>query len=156
MENLFSRRRMALMLGGLTAVSAQAETVPGTIHFEVDFETGPEKIYQALLDAKLFLAFSKLPAEIDAHPGGAIKLFDGLIEGRNVELIANQRIVQAWRPRLSWPAGVYSIVRFELVARNGGTRIVFDHTGFPLDQQQSLTEGWENHYWGPLHKYLSA
>jgi activator of HSP90 ATPase len=155
MENLFTRRRLAVMLGGLTAVSSRAESAPGTIHFDVDFKTAPEKIYQALLDAKVFLAFSKLPAEIDARPGGAFKLFDGQIEGRNVELIANQRIVQAWRPA-SWPAGVYSIVRFELTARNGGTRIVFDHTGFPVDKQQHLTEGWENHYWGPLHKYLSA
>ena len=37
-------------------------------------------------------------------PGGTFKTFGGLIEGRNVELIPGQRIVQAWRPA-SWDPG---------------------------------------------------
>ncbi|MGO9254974.1 MAG: SRPBCC domain-containing protein [Bryobacteraceae bacterium] len=64
------------------------------------------------------------------------------------ELAPNQRIVQAWRPA-SWPAGVYSIVRFELVARGSGTRIVFDHEarapGFTEDKWKDLSEGRQSH-----------
>jgi activator of HSP90 ATPase len=74
-------------------------------------------------------------------------VFDGHIDGRNVELISNQRIVQAWRS--GWPAGVYSIVKFELVAHGSGTRIVFGHTGFPEGERDHLESGWEEHYWGP-------
>jgi activator of HSP90 ATPase len=157
MENKVTRRHLGLLFGGLGAISTHAQsTKPGTtIHFDVDYKTKPEKIYQALLDAKQFSAFSGLPAEIDGRPGGTFKMFDGQIEGRNVELIPNQRIVQAWRPA-SWPGGEYSIARFELVARGTGTRIVFDHAGFSEDKKEHLTEGWQNHYWGPLHKYLNA
>jgi activator of HSP90 ATPase len=156
MENNMTRREMGLLLGGLGIASAQAEEKkPGTIHFDVDYKTKPERIYQALLDAKQFSAFSGLPAEIEPRPGGTFKLFAGQIEGRNVELVANQRIVQAWRPAW-WPAGEYSLARFELVAREAGTRIVFDHTGFPEDQREHLTDGWREHYWEPLHKYLNA
>jgi activator of HSP90 ATPase len=146
---------MGLMLASLGIAQAQTQEPGSTIHFDVDYKTTPERIYHVLLDAKQFKACSGLPAEIDPKPGGWFKLFDGQIEGRNVELVPNQRIVQAWRPA-SWPAGVYSIARFELAARGGGTRIIFDHVGFPEDQQQHLASGWTEHYWEPLHKFLSA
>jgi len=157
MDNKVTRRYMSLMVGGLGIASAHAQTQkPGTtIHFEVDYKTSPERIYQVLLDAKQFQTCTGLPAEIDPRAGGWFKLFAGQIEGRNVELVPNQRIVQAWRP-VSWAAGVYSIARFELVPRGSATRIVFDHAGFPEDKQETLASGWQDHYWGPLHKYLNA
>jgi activator of HSP90 ATPase len=156
MENI-SRRQLTLILGGLCAASANAQTQkPGTaIHQEVDFKTTPARIYEVLLDAKQFTAFTKDTAEIQAQAGGAFKLFGGVIEGRNIELAPNKRIVQAWRP-MYWPAGVYSIVKFELVARDSGTRIILDHTGFTEEKWQGLNEGWPMRYWDPLHKYLNA
>jgi len=155
-ENI-SRRQWTLILGGLCAVSAQGQTQKhGTaIHQEVDFNTTPARIYEVLLDAKQFSAFTKAAAEIQPQPGGAFKLFGAVIEGRNIELAPNQRIVQAWRPAY-WPAGVYSIVKFELVARGSGARIILDHTGFTEDKWEGLNEGWPMRYWDPLHKYLNA
>jgi activator of HSP90 ATPase len=148
---------MALFFGGLAAASAQDQAPkPGTaIHQEVDYKVPPARIYEVLLDAKQFSAFTKDTAEIEPREGGAFKLFGGRIEGRNVELVKGQRIVQAWRPAY-WPAGVYSIVKFELVSRGGGTRILLDHTGFTEDKWQGLNEGWPLRYWEPLHKYLNA
>jgi len=152
-----SRRRVSLVLAGLGVGSAQAQTpkTSSAIHQEIDFNTTPARLYEVLLDAKQFSAFSKDTAEIEPRAGGAFKMFGGRIEGRNVELVPNQRIVQAWRPA-SWPAGVYSIVRFELVARGAGARIVLDHAGFSQDKFEGLNDGWPIRYWDPLHKYLSA
>jgi activator of HSP90 ATPase len=157
MDDTITRRHIGLILGSLAIAPAHAQTQkPGTtIHFEVDYKTTPEKIYHVLLDSKQFQACTGLPAEIDPRAGGWFKLFDGQIEGRNVELIPNQRVVQAWRPA-SWPAGVYSIARFELVPHGPGTRIVLDHAGFTEDKQEHLASGWQEHYWEPLHKYLNA
>jgi activator of HSP90 ATPase len=148
---------MGLILGGLGMATAQAQTgKPGTtIHQETDYNATPARVYEVLLDAKQFSAFTGETAEIEPHPGGAFKLFGGRIEGRNVELVANQRIVQAWRPAW-WPAGVYSIVRFELVARGPGARIVLDQAGITEDQWERLSEGWRAHYFEPLGKYLGA
>src|ERR1700721_4287909 len=104
MNEKMTRRRISLILGSLTVASAHAQaTKPGTaIHQEVDFKSEPARIYEALLDAKQFTAFTKDSAEIQPQPGAAFKLFGGRIEGRNVELVSNRRIVQAWRSS-SWP-----------------------------------------------------
>ena len=101
-----------------------------------------------------FSAFSGAPARIDPTAGGAFSLFGGLINGRNIELVPNERIVQAWRPG-DWTAGVYSLVRMELVARGEQTQIVLDHSGFPEGSYEHLNSGWKSHYWDPLAKYLS-
>jgi activator of HSP90 ATPase len=152
-----TRRRMGLLLASLGASSAYAQDkkTGTTLHFEVDYKTTPHKIYQVLLDAKEFSACTGVPAEIDPKVGGAFKLFGGQIEGRNIELVPDKRVVQAWRPAY-WTAGVYSIVKFELVATGTGARIVCDHAGFAENLHDSLAEGWQDHYWGPLHKYLNA
>jgi activator of HSP90 ATPase len=124
-----------------------------TIHQEVDFKASPQRIYEALLDAKQFTTFSTMPAETNREVGGAFSLFGGHIIGRNVELIPNKRIVQAWRV-VDWPEGVYSIAKFELKPQGSGTHMVFDHTGFPEELRDHLAEGWEDHYWARLKKYL--
>jgi activator of HSP90 ATPase len=94
------------------------------------------------------------PTKLSPHVGGAFSLFDGYIVGRQLELVPDELIVQAWRV-LSWPRGVYSIARFELSEQAGVTRIVFDHTGFPKGDAEHLASGWQEHYWDPLTKLLA-
>jgi activator of HSP90 ATPase len=169
-----SRRKliagMAAALGSLaagTAVLAQAPEPPmprqpgtpankfrTTLHYEIDMKPAPERIYAALLDAKQFAAFSGLAAEIDPAPGGVFSLFGGQIVGRNIETVKDQRIVQAWRPT-HWDPGVYSIAHFELKARGAESSLIFDHTGFPAGDADSLDSGWKNHYWEPMKKYFA-
>jgi activator of HSP90 ATPase len=153
--NQFTRRNVAYIFGALTAASAQAETgKPGTsLHQEIDLRASPERLYGMLLDAAKFSAFTKQPAEIGTEEGAPFKLFGARVEGRNIELIPNLRIVQAWRPA-SWPAGVYSIVRFEFAPRGTVTRITLDHAGFTEDKWEHLNAGWAENYWDPMRRYL--
>jgi activator of HSP90 ATPase len=136
--------------------SARTKTIIMTraIHQEVDFKAAPLRIYEALLDAKQFSAFSGgRAAEIQREAGGAFSVFAGHIAGRNLELAPNRRIVQAWRA-VSWPDGIYSIARFELSGQGSGTRVILDHTGFPAEMAEHLESGWNENYWAALHKYL--
>jgi activator of HSP90 ATPase len=123
------------------------------IHQEVDFSIGSRELYEALLDSSKFTAFSGRPAEIKGEVGGACSLFGGHIMARNVELVPNQRIVQAWRV-VTWPEGVYSIARFDFKVQGSGTHLVFEHTGFPEGLHDHLAEGWEQNYWALLKKYF--
>jgi len=153
--------RRQLLAGSITlgaAASTGKATPPSadaSIHQEVDFKARPQRIYEALLDEKQFSTFSGTAAQINREAGGALKLFGGRVTGRNVELIPNQRVVQAWRVE-TWPSGIYSIIRFELTAQGSGTRIVFDHTGFAPEDREHLSEGWPRMYWEPLRKYLDS
>jgi uncharacterized protein YndB with AHSA1/START domain len=125
------------------------------IHQEVVFDASPEHVYQALTDAGKFSQLrGGAPTEIDSEVGGSFSCFGGMIQGRNVELVPSQRIVQAWRVG-NWEPGVYSIARFELKPEGSGTRLVFDHTGFPEGQGEHLESGWHANYWEPLRKHLA-
>ncbi|HTK81832.1 MAG TPA: SRPBCC domain-containing protein [Bacteroidota bacterium] len=134
---------------------------PFTIRQEVDFNASPARVYKALLDSKQFSEFtaqgggpfSAHSAKIDRKQGGAFSLFDGYITGRNIELVTNQRIVQAWHDK-EWPAGVYSLVRFELTSNGTGTHLVLDQTGFPPRSHDHLAAGWKTNYWDPIASYL--
>jgi activator of HSP90 ATPase len=128
------------------------------IHQEVLFDAAPERLYNILLDAKHFTRFTGAAAEIDPNIGGAFACFGGVITGRNVELVPNRRIVQAWRVSL-WPPGLYSIVKFELQAEGSQTRLILDHAGFPEEMRTHLNGdeangGWPRQYWQPLKRYL--
>ena len=94
------------------------------------------------------------PAEISRDVGGAFTCFGGHIVGRHVELVPNERIVQAWRV-VTWDPGVYSIAKFELKEQGSKTRLMFDHTGFPHGKAEHLADGWKQNYWEPLRKYLA-
>jgi activator of HSP90 ATPase len=151
-------RRLTLILGSIAAASVHAQTKGPemAVHQEIDLPATPARVYEILLDAKQFAAFSKDTAEIQPQPGGSFKLFGGRIEGRNLELVPNQRVVQAWRSA-AWPAGDYTIVRFSLAARGSGTHIIFDQAGFLQDSAEwkQLDKGWPSNYWEPLRKYLA-
>jgi activator of HSP90 ATPase len=124
------------------------------LHQEIEFKAAPQRIYDTLLDSKQFAAFTGAPAEISREAGGAFSLFGGLIVGRNVELMPNKLIVQAWRPS-HWNLGQYSIVRIELKEHAGQTQLVLDHTGFPEGDFRHLNSGWQEHYWERLKKFLA-
>jgi len=165
---------VAMSLGGLTLGSTKGWAVAAdeishtaeAIHQEPVFKASRKRVYEALTDAKQFDKVIQLsgvmqsmhlgdkPAEIRREVGGAFSLFGGYITGRHVELVPNERIVQAWRTG-GWPPGVYSIAKFELVEQGSGTRIVFDHTGFPKGEAEVLASGWKAHYWEPLEKLLA-
>jgi activator of HSP90 ATPase len=136
------------------AQSTGTEGLLTYLHQEIDIDAAPARIYAALLDSRQFAAFTGRPAEISREAGGTFSMFGGLIVGRNVELVPDVRIVQAWRPA-DWEPGLYSMVRFEIRARGAQATVVLDHTGFPEGSFRHLNPGWYSHYWDPLRKFLA-
>lgn len=125
-----------------------------TIHQEIHINSTPKDIYSLLLDSARFQAMSGgRAAHISPHEGGAVSIFGGDIEARNIELVPNRRIVQTWRSR-AWPEGVYSVVRFQLQADGTGTRLTLDQAGYPRSAHAALGEGWPKMYWEPMNRAL--
>jgi activator of HSP90 ATPase len=161
-----------VLIAGTSFASAAsaASAIPGpvishtaeSIHQEVVFKASPKRVYEALTDVKQFdklvqlsgISMKDAPTQLSSEVGGAFSLFAGHIVGRHIELAPNQRIVQAWRV-VDWNPGVYSIANFELIEQGPGTKLIFDHTGFPVGLAQHLADGWKEHYWDTLEKYLA-
>ena len=144
-------------VAGNEEISRAAES----IHQEIILKASRKRVYEALTNAEQFtkvMRLSKYPdgpaAMISREPGGSFSLFGDHIVGRHVELVPNERIVQAWRAA-SWEAGAYSIVRFDLKEQADQTKIIFEHTGFPMGLAEHLLDGWNSNYWEPLKKYLA-
>ena len=175
--SLPTRRQMltgaAVLIGGLrlgervhTDGEGEISRVAEAIHQETVFKASRKKVYDALTLAAQFqkvvdnsaamqaMAITKKPAEISRELGGAFTIFGGHIVGRQIELVPEQRIVQAWRV-VDWDPGLFSIAHFELVDQAGTTKLVFDHTGFPIGQAAHLAEGWRVNYWQALAKLLA-
>ncbi|HLO00957.1 MAG TPA: SRPBCC family protein [Pyrinomonadaceae bacterium] len=126
------------------------------IHQEVVFQTSADRIYKALTDGAEFKEMTGgAPTEISSDVGGAFSCFGGMITGLNLELVPNQRIVQAWRAR-NWEPGLYSIVKYELNQQGDETCLVLDHSGFPADIREHLEAGWTANYWELLRKHLTS
>jgi uncharacterized protein YndB with AHSA1/START domain len=153
--------------GAFAAAGEEVSHSAEAIHQEIILKAPRERVYAVLTDAKLFqqlvllsgavksgMVSATQPARISGEAGGAFAIFGGHISGRIIELVPNERVVQAWRPA-DWAPGVYSIVRFELIENGAGTRLVFDHTGFPKGQAEHLAAGWKTNYWEPLVKTLA-
>jgi len=132
------------------------------IHQEAKFKALRSRVYTLLTDEHEFqkvVALSEAvksgkvkttpTARIGREAGASFSIFGGFIEGRNIELVPDTRLVQVWRPEY-WPAGIYSLARFELRESPGGTLLMFDHTGFPADDAASLAHGWKQNYWEPM------
>jgi uncharacterized protein YndB with AHSA1/START domain len=164
----------AIAVGGLTLGSSKAWSAADdgishtaeSIHQEATFKATRKRVYEALTDSKQFDKIIRLsgvmqvmhlgdkPSEISGEVGGAFALFGSYITGRQVELLPNERIVQAGREG-SWDPGIYSIARFELVEQGSGTKLVFDRIGFPNGQAETLASGWKEHYWDPMENLLA-
>src|ERR1700731_4191023 len=91
---------------------------------------------------------------ISPEEGGGFSIFGGVISGRNIEMVPNERLVQAWREK-NWDPGVFTIVKFQLNEEGSGTRVGFDETAIPQGHADHLAPGWKSHYWESLQKYLA-
>jgi uncharacterized protein YndB with AHSA1/START domain len=183
MRNFPSRKRFVVGAGaigaglsGWTASAIAAAEAAGddeishdreAIHQLVDFTASPARVFQTLTTTERFdkvvrlsaamhsgLSLGSAPTQIDAEPGGAFSLFGGYVTGRVLELQANALVVEAWRSG-SWRPGAYSIATFQLAPHEAGTRLTFDHVGFPAGEARTLAQGWHENYWEPLAKYLA-
>jgi len=152
---------------------SSADAAPGLTHNaeairqEVTFDASPQRVYEALVSTKDFDTITRLsdgaallaaagakPTAISTELGGSFTLFGGYITGRHIEMLPNERLVQAWHAG-SWKPGEFSIAAFYLAGESGKTKLKFEHRGFPNGDGASLARGWHVHYWEPLAKFLA-
>ena len=129
-----------------------------SIHQEAVIKASPGRIYEYLTNGEIFAAATGQPAEVSDRAGEPFSLFGGRVEGRQIELVPGERVVQAWRFGSAhpdaWEPGIYSIVRFTMRPEGDATRFAIDHDGIPPEWQDHIQGGYPSFYQGPLSTYF--
>ena len=122
-----------------------------SIEQEIIIKGTSHEIYEVFMDSKKHSKLTESKAKISREVGGSFSIYEGALSGKNVELIQDKKIVQTWRGSgENWSKGYYSTITLVLEPIDKGTLIKFTHSNIPEGAYESVKEGWDNYYWGPL------
>jgi activator of HSP90 ATPase len=124
-----------------------------TIRQTVTFKASPHEVYEALMDSKKHARFTGAGASISREVGGRFTAYGGSLQGENLELVPDAKIVQTWRSD-DWPEEHYSRATFSLAKVEGGARLTFTQTGVPEEFYEDVKQGWIDYYWEPMKQLL--
>ena len=88
---------------------------------------------------------------MSAEPGSEFSLWDGSIEGKNLEFIPDKKIVQQW---YFGDTDEASIVTMILHPHAQGTSVELKHSNIPDSEFDDITEGWNTIYFKSLHEFF--
>jgi activator of HSP90 ATPase len=115
----------------------------------VKFSFPPATLFEMYMDSAKHTAATGQPAKISRRAGGRFTAFGGALWGRNLLIIPNQMIVQAWRST-GWKRGDSdSILVLQFSKAPGGSQVDLVHVNVPVQDHQGVTKGWEKYYWTP-------
>jgi activator of HSP90 ATPase len=125
------------------------------IQQSVKFNATPRQLFEMYLDSKKHAAATKAPARLSRKPGGRFWAHNRMVFGRNLVVIPNSMIVQAWRakPWTSSDADSILVLTFRKVP--GGAQADLVHVNAPPYDHTGVTKGWRNYYWKPWKEYLA-
>lgn len=122
---------------------------------EAKFNVSPEVIYKAWLNSKSHSAMTGSPASINDKPGSKFSAWNGYIEGENIKLEKNRRIMQSWRTSDFDNNQDDSLLEIELLQMNdGGTKLILRHSNLE-DHDMQYKKGWKENYFEPMKKYFA-
>lgn len=124
-----------------------------TIRQTVTFKATPHQVYETLMDSKKHAELVGADAKITKKVGDKFTIYGGDIEGVNLELVPDKKIVQSWRYN-DFPEGHYSKATFLLEESKGGTKLTFVQTEVPEDRYSDISQGWKDYYWQPMKDML--
>ena len=124
-----------------------------TIKQQVHIDAKPQEVYDAYVDSKKHAEFTGASATFENKVGGKFDVWDGDLNGENLELIPGEKIVQKWRSS-DWPEGHFSKLTLEFKPDGGGTKIILTQVNVPDDKVDDINQGWHDYYWKPMNKYF--
>ncbi len=116
----------------------------------------PEDLYDAWLSSLGHTAMTGAPATTEARVGARHTAWDGYISGEHVELEPGRRILQTWRTTEFPETSPDSLLEIVLTSDGDGTRLTLIQNGIPDGQGEKYHEGWQDHYFAPMHAHFAA
>jgi activator of HSP90 ATPase len=127
-----------------------------TIQQSVTFKAPPKRLFDIFTDSKKHSAATGSKALASKKAGGKWSAFDGMIHGRNLLVIPDRVVVQAWRSSHWKKADADSILILTFSKASGGGRVDLVHVNVPDHDYAGVNEGWPNYYWKPWKRYLKG
>jgi activator of HSP90 ATPase len=128
----------------------------GAIEQSVRFNASPAELFEMYLDSKKHSAATGGAARMSRKPGGKFTAWDGQLGGRNLLIVKNRMIVQAWRSTHWKASNTDSILILRFSKAPGGAQVDLTHVNVPEHDHAGVTEGWPKYYWEPWKKYLNG
>lgn len=128
-----------------------------TIEFTVStmIKAKPDHIYAAWMSSAGHTHMTGSAASINDEVGAEFTAWDGYIQGKNLELIKNKKIVQSWRTVEFAPDEEDSILEIILEPVGEQTRLTLHHSNLPPHGSQ-YEQGWEESYFQPMREYFES
>ena len=126
-----------------------------TINQTVTLKASAHDVYEALMDSEKHSTFTGSECSISRKVGGKFSAYDGYIEGVNLELVPDEKIVQSWRAS-KWSEGHFSRATFSLNEAGKATHPTFTQTEVPEEFYDDVSQGWYDYYWTPMKEMLEG
>jgi activator of HSP90 ATPase len=120
----------------------------------VTFSASPTVLFQMYTDSQQHSAATGSRAVVSSKVGAEFNAFEGMLSGRNLVIVPNRLIVQAWRASHWKKADLDSILVLTFTKAAGGARVDLVHTGVPQHDHKGVRLGWPKYYWKPWRSYL--
>ena len=121
------------------------------IHKYYRVKGAPAEIYAAMTNPFSITLWTGADAVMKEEAGTEFSLYDGDIEGMNLEFEKDRKIVQEW---YFGEREERSIVTITLRPDRIYTRIELHQTNIPDDAWEDMLHGWDNYYFGGLKEFF--
>ncbi len=111
-------------------------------------------IYNAWISSEGHTKMTGGEATASNKIGDSFTAWDGYIQGKNLVLEEDKRIVQSWRTSQFEPHEEDSQIEVLLTEKGGSTELTLIHSKVP-ESGEHYIKGWDEHYFQPMKKYFT-
>lgn len=112
----------------------------------------PSDIYSAITNPYTIELWSGYKAEMSTVHGSEFSLWEGDIEGKNIEFIQDRKVVQEW---YFGDQSEKSIVTISIFPDKDNSSVTVEHTNIPDDEYDNIAEGWREYYIGAIINFFN-
>jgi activator of HSP90 ATPase len=124
------------------------------IQQSVRFRALPRVLFEMYVDSRKHSLSTGMPARISRKAGGRFSAFGGQIQGKNLLVAPDKRVVQLWRAA-HWKKDDWSVLILNFSPVAGGAQIDLVQVGVPHYDQKGVRQGWPKYYWRPWKRFLT-
>lgn len=121
---------------------------------KIKIQAAVKEVYNTWLSSEGHSRMTGGEAKTSDQVGDRFTAWDGYIEGKNLALEPNNRIIQSWRTSQFEEKEEDSHIELLFNEVDGMTELTLNHTNVP-ESGEHYIKGWDVHYFQPMKAYFS-